>query len=330
MSKIKRIIIGVPARNEELTITESLNSIRQSILYSGRVEIVLVVCINGCKDRTLILAKSFQEKHQDIKCEIIQSGEGLVNAQREIVKKYPADVYIFPDADSTIDEKSIELLLLNLENDPECVVAYAKTITLENRHNKSIFQKIGFLYDSQKILTPRYYFHGRLFATKEWFFPENKEILDRAMRNSYTRELLKYSEKNIFLYADDIFMSSYILDKYGQRAIKQIEDAHCFSYTVGSFRDWLNTYRRRNIEMEKMCRWFPEYNYLWPLLNRKTDWQKWLKASLVDRLRWIVFLSMKMVFYVYLNIELLFVKFNSFKPRGQWQVTATTKNEIHQ
>jgi len=325
MSKIKKIIVGLPARNEESAITKCLESVRESILYSGRSNTTLVVCLNGCTDKTPALVETFQERYQDIRCEVIQSNEGLVNAQREIVKKYPADVYVFSDSDSTIDQRSIELLLSNLEKHSEVVVAYAKTAPLEKLDNKSIFYKLGLLYDSQKMLRPRHYFHGRLFATRDWFLPPNEEILKRAMKNDYTRELLKYSEKDILLYADDVFMSSYILDRYGRGAILQVEDARCYSWPVGSFHDWLNTYRRRNIEMEKMYRWFPEYNYLWPWLNRRTGWRNWLKASLTNKILWLAFMMMRGGLYLHVRAELLLIMFKWFRPKGQWQVTTTTK-----
>ena len=138
MSKIKKIIVGLPARNEESAITKCLESVRESILYSGRSNTTLVVCLNGCTDKTPALVETFQERYQDIRCEVIQSNEGLVNAQREIVKKYPADVYVFSDSDSTIDQRSIELLLSNLEKHSEVVVAYAKTAPLEKLDNKTM------------------------------------------------------------------------------------------------------------------------------------------------------------------------------------------------
>ncbi len=328
MPQIRTITIGLPARNEERTITKSMESLRDAMHYSGRENMRLVVCINGCTDQTLSKAELFRAQYADITCDIIMGTEGLVNAQRMIVEKYPADVYIFPDADNVIDKKAIALLLTEMEQHPEVIVAYGRTISLENTENRSLFYKMGLLYDSQKLLTPRHYFHGRLFATKDWFIPKEEDILVRATKNPYCRELLRYSQPHILLYADDVFMSSYIIDRYGRGAIRQVDDAHCYSWTVGSFRDWLYVYRRRNIEMEKMYRWFPEYNYLWPLLNRKTDWQKWQKAPISSKCLWLIFRVMQTYFLLYLKTELFLIKFHWFHPGSQWQVTQTTKNEV--
>jgi hypothetical protein len=184
---------------------------------------------------------------------------------------------------------------------------------------------LGILYDSQTMLSKRYYFHGRLFATKKWYFPSNEEILRRARLNKHNEVMLKYRSDGILLSADDIFMSSYIMDGWGLSAIKQVEDALCYSWPVGSFRDWLNTYRRRNIEMEKMYRWFPEYDYLKPYLDRHTDWNKWLRASLYNKMLWLLFILMKAAFALWLRTELFLLNFDFYRPPKQWFATSTTK-----
>jgi len=304
MSKTKNIVVGLAARNEEENIIDSLSSIKKAILYTNLPSVKLAICLNGCVDRTPELAQRFQKENPDIDCVIINSEEGLVSAQRKIVQQFPADVYVFSDADSVIDKKSISLLLAELDNNPQTIVAYAKTTPLLDKTNKSIFHKIALLYDSQELLTKRYYFHGRLFATKEWFFPDSATILKRAMASKYTRELLRYCKKDILLFADDIFMSSYFIHQYGLQSIKQVEAVRCYSWSVGSLIDWFNAYRRRNIEMEKMYRWFPEYNYLKPYLNRKTDRQKWLLTSWKNKILWLIYLIMKTFFYLYLKYEL--------------------------
>jgi predicted MPP superfamily phosphohydrolase len=77
--------------------------------------------------------------------------------------------------------------------------------------------------------------------------------------------------------------------------------------------------------MEKMHRWFPEYNYLWPYLNRRTDWNKWQKSKLKEKAIWICYLLMKLVLSVYLKFEFFLLKFEFYQPTKQWKTTATTK-----
>lgn len=330
MRKIETIIVGLPVRNEEKSLYNNLKSIRNAILTSNEMDIRLIICINGCTDSSEVIAKKFKKNYPDIGCEIIKSNEGVVNAQRKIVKFYKADAYVFSDSDSIIDKHSIKLLLQALRLDPNLFVAYAKTKSLYDQKNKSFFYKIGILYDSQKLLTKRYYFHGRLFATKEWFMPADTDVLKRAKYNKKNSVLLKYYKNGILLAADDILMSSYFMHKYGLKSIKQIDDAVCYSWSVGSLKDWFNTYRRRNIEMEKMYRWFPEYNYLKPYLNRRTDWKKWLGAKIGDKILWTIFFLMRGAFVILFSSELFLINLYFYQPRKQWHITTTTKKSLYE
>ncbi len=324
-----QVTIGLPTINQAFNIEHALNSIIMAVNFVQIKNYILVVCANGCTDNTEAVVYSFIKNHPQINCQLITSNPGVVNAQRKIVQNYPADIFIFPDDDGQIDKKSIKLLLDELKN-PKTIVAYAKSLSLKDNSKKqsSLAEKMGLLYDSQNMLTSREYFHGRLFATKDWHVPDDVEILKRAQKNKHNSEILKYCRNNILLAADDIYMSSYIMDKYGLEAIKQVAMAHCYSWPVATFYDWLNIYRRRNIEMEKMNRWFPEYNYLWSHLNRKTDWSKWLKAGLGDKFIWLSYLFMRGLFFVYLKIEFLLLKTGFYEPPEQWKTTKSTKKKI--
>lgn len=322
------IVVGLPVRNEEQSLLAALNSIRKAMISAREDNIRLVICCNGCSDHSLEIAKSFLQNNSDITIDVIESEEGLVNAQRTIVNSFPADIYVFPDSDNVIDEQSIFCLLQELHKNPKTIVAYGKTISLPDSQNRSPFHSMGLLYDSQKMLTKRHYFHGRLFATRDWYIPTNAEIYARATVSARATKLLKYCTASILLSADDIYMSSYIMDKYGKDSIIQVEDATCYSWPVASFHDWYHVYRRRNIEMEKMYRWYPEFNYLKPYLDRRTDWRKWIDASFGDKTMWLGFLTMRGIFFVSLSIELLLLSMPMYWPLPQWNVTKTTKKKV--
>lgn len=329
MRKIETVVVGLPVKNEGKSLYNSLESIRNAIIASNEKDIKLIICINGCTDASEDIAKRFKGDFSDISCEIINSDEGLVNAQRGIVESYKADAYVFPDADSIIDEVSIKLLLQALRLNPTLVVVYARTRALHDRKNKSIFYKMGLLYDSQKYLTKRHYFHGRLFATTDWFVPVDADVLMRAKSNKDRSVLLRYCKNGILFSVEDIFMSSYFIHKYGLSSIMQINDAICYSWSVGSLSDWINTYRRRNIEMEKMYRWFPEYAYLKPYLNRHTDWRKIFRAKASDIILWTLFILMRFLLAAFLSLELWLINFDFYKPRKQWVTTSTSKKSFH-
>jgi glycosyltransferase involved in cell wall biosynthesis len=327
MPQVEKIVVGLAVRNEEKSLFSCLESVRKAMIFSKEPHMHLVVCLNGCTDNSELEAKKFGEKYSDIPYNIIESEEGLVNAQRTIVKSFPADIYIFPDADNVIEVSSIKLLLDTLRNNKNLKVVYAKTIPMPiPDKNCSLFYKIGLLYDSRALLTKRFYFHGRLFATREWRFPSNEEILKRAKSKKADSFLLKYIKGSTALFADDVWMSAYFIHKYGLDSIAQVNEAVCYSWPVGSLKDWFNVYRRINIEKEKIFRWFPEYRPLKKYLTRRTDWFKWLKADLGGKLLWLIFLLMKGCFYLWLRAEFLLARLPFYFPKDQWLVAKSTKN----
>ncbi|MFA6593900.1 MAG: glycosyltransferase family A protein [Candidatus Buchananbacteria bacterium] len=328
--KKSKLIVGLPTRHEEATIYNALKSISEAIFYTQIQDYRLVVCINGCSDKTPKIVNDFIKDFPHINCTVIESQPGLVNAQRKIVELFPAEVHVFPDADGRIKKDAIKLLLDELNKDKKLMVVYAKTVSLIDKDGRlPLVRKMGILYDSQKMLTPRRYFHGRLFAVKKWYLPPDTEVLKRAQANKNSRELLKYCKKQPLLSADDILMSSYFIDKYGFASIKQVSRAHCYAWPIGSFVDWLNVYRRRNIEVEKIKRWYPEYNYLWPLIDRYTDWRKWRQADFFDKMLWLLYLLMKGIFFCYLQIEFLLLKLGFYEPPEQWKTTISTKKRFN-
>ncbi|MEK9175232.1 MAG: HAD hydrolase family protein [Patescibacteria group bacterium] len=326
--QLYEVVVGLPVRNEEASLFGALESIRIATHACDEASLKLVVCINGCIDRSQEIAETFMAKYSDIDMDIIHSAEGLVRAQAEIVCLYPASIYIFPDSDNLIEEKALLYLLRELKEKKRTIVTYAKTISIKDPSNSSPFYALGMLYESQTMLSKRYYFHGRLFATRKWTFPSDEEILQRAHATHRGELLLKYCNRDILLSADDIYLSSYIMHTYGLDAISQVRDSHCYSYPIGSFRDWHNVYRRRNIEMEKMYRWFPEWNYLKPYLNRRTDWKKWLQSSFSKKALWLLYLGMKGLFWLALRIEFWCLHLTMFYPVSQWLVTSSTKKNI--
>jgi glycosyltransferase involved in cell wall biosynthesis len=322
------ITIGLPVRNEEKSISECLSSIRAAMYEADIVkDTPLVVCINGCSDNTEKLVRDFQKKFSDIRVEIIQSEEGLVNAQRKIVELYPAEIHIFPDGDNIIGAHSIKNILSAFARDKNTVVAYARTVPITRGNRISIFGRMGHLYDEQRMLHQRKYFHGRLFATRDWYIPKYEEIAARARKNATGAHLLKYTKGTTLLYADDVFMSNYILHTYGSNAICQVDDAECFSFPVGSLFDWWNVHRRTGIEVEKIRQWFPEYRYLNLHKKRKTDWKKWRAAPGKEKMLWLLFLVMRATLSWVVKVELLCARLPWFRPSDQWKATISTKRK---
>lgn len=332
MNKIK-ITIGICARNEDKNIVNCLESVRKNIMFLSNFDVKVVINVNGSTDKTESYVEDYIINKKLTDFFIINTGENLVEAQRNIVENFKSDFQIFIDADVILDEQTITKLIEVLIRTDKIVV-YADYVP--QRHNfkkwnilKRSIQALSILYDTNYSLqTKRYYLHGRVFATKDWFAPTIEESISRA-ENSKLFLIKNLPQKQKTLIIDDVYYSSYILDKYGLNSIERIEKAYVYYYPICTLRDMYKIYRRRNLEMIKLTNLYPEYNYLLPYLNRKTIWYNLLfKTSFNDKVLWVLWMILKKSYKFILILELVKVYLGKDKNFQQWLIPETSKAKI--
>jgi len=314
-----QITIGIPARNEESgTIFSCLLWLRRAVKKVEDKKITITVCLNCEYDKTEKEIIRFNDTYRDTKVEIVYSEPGIINAQRKMVQSFPAEIYMFLDGDSTVSENSISLLVKALDQDKSLSVAYAQPLPLRRKH-RGLIEKIHILYNSQMFLTKRYYFHGRLFAIRDWYFPDSYKC-DKK------RPLL--DQFGYFLSLDDIFLSYYSLDKHGINSIREVKAAHCYAWPIASCSDWYKIYRRTEIENIKVRYLCPEYTGLIKKCRRRTNWKQFLRAPLEKKTLWLGYLLMRSIFCLIFNFEFILIKMRIYKPTTQWETAWSTKKEI--
>lgn len=239
-NKDKRVVIGVCARNEESCIISTLESIRNSANNAGLVSWCLVVCANGCSDNTIPNIQVWQSKNPEIPCVLLIRDQGsLVEAQREIFKYKTRLGYtdlIFFGADILADISCVgELLKYSSDNQVQAV--YAISIPI-NKTRETLVERALNQYDvSPTIFSVRKHLHGRAFLIKDWYIPETIPPL----------------------FVDDVFLSFYLLEKYGAKSIVRVPSAKVYFHQIASYKDFFNTYRRRNNELRKCFKLFPSF-----------------------------------------------------------------------
>lgn len=327
-NKREKIIVGVCAKNEEGTILACLNAIYFALQQlSNRWNPRVVVNVNHSTDKTRELVNGFVNHKSDFT--VINRGGNLVEAQRAIVNGFPGKYYIFVDADTLIENEAIKELVATMENNHMLAAAYAHYTPHEGKG--FIWPRIvNVVYDTQpQLQSHRYYLHGRVFITKDWYFPEWGEMQDRVKKSSSI--LIKnLSAGDRRLIADDIFLSSYLLDKYGIHSIQQVHTAKACYEPVHTLKDFYRGYRRRNLEMKKMVELYPEFNYLLPFLNRKVNWGGFFfKSSFMVQAVWLYFMLQRFIFSMLLKLEFssIILDLNS-KEFRQWVPTETSKFSI--
>ncbi|MBU0974566.1 MAG: glycosyltransferase [Patescibacteria group bacterium] len=325
MANEKKIVIGVCAKNEENTILACLNSIHFALKkLSRRWKVFVVVNVNSSNDRTRELVNGFVNQH--VSFTVINNGGNLVEAQRAVVNRFSGKYHIFIDADTLLDSETIKELVDTLEKNNSLAAAYASYIPHKNKN--FIWPRIvNVVYDTQtQLQSLRYYLHGRIFITRDWYFPERQEMRDRVKKCSSIL-INRLSAKDQLLMVDDIFLSSYLLDKYGVHSIKQVPTAKAYYEPVHTIKDFYRGYRRRNLEMKKITELYPEFNYLLPFLNRKVNWGAFfLRSSFKVQIVWLYFIIQRWIFFLLLKLELasIIMGLNS-KNFHQWVVTDTSK-----
>lgn len=280
------IAIGICARNEESCIIQTLDSIVTSAFrVSTLSHWPIFICTNGCTDGTVDLVKSWIDRNPKVVSFLINlERANLVEGQREISNKAKSlgiNTIIFFDADLVVDPECIsELLTVSQSNTVKA--AYAVSIPVENK-NKTLVERALNQYDlSPTAFTERKHLHGRAFLIKDWDIPET----------------------NPKLLADDIYLSFFLLKKYGIDSIVRVPQAKVYFNQVKTFTDFYNAYRRRRIEVEKCLTLFPEFQILPPeQVNRKFLWNKAVVESMGRIFLWLVLLLLRMISKIRFNRE---------------------------
>lgn len=117
--------LGIPAHNEEASIARMLARVFKSIAWKnhqGRREVI--VCANGCSDKTPEVVRTLQQVHPEIK--LIEISKKSKNAAWEALvhaSNSKAENVFFADADVLIFPKSFDALERALEKNPSVVIA---------------------------------------------------------------------------------------------------------------------------------------------------------------------------------------------------------------
>lgn len=309
--------IGICAKNEENLIFDCLGSVEES-LESFVKKPEIIICINQTTDNTKNEVKKFA-KRSKIKIKIIFA-KNLIESQRKIWNSAKNKPVVFIDADVKIAKNAIFELLRPMQKNAKIMISYAESKYVWPK-NPTLVSRIYKLYTSEKLLYSRRYFHGRMFAIRDWNIPPQNEILARAEKG---KSLLKYGRG---IMTDDIILSFYIIKKYGEDSIFQVKNPQVFSRPIEGFSEWREMYRRANIELVKIMKWFPEYRKFGKM-PRKTNWRKFAKVNFCEKFYWSLYILLKFIWRISLGIELTFTRCGFIKAKEQWKVSNSTKRKF--
>ncbi len=266
------ILIAITAKNEELTIRDTIVSIRFAIVAAEQalgVSYELNVVLNDSTDKTV------ENIPPDIS--IITTVGGIVEAQRAVANM--TSFVIFSDADILVSPEALIEVTRAMKDDSDLAVAYPNKIPL-NPVNSSWLAKALYTYNKNHgFENTRLHFNGKFFAIRNWDIPKKQ-----AFQNLNGDPL--WSLQNGVI-ADDIYLSKSILFNLGAEAIQQT-DGVIYYQAPASFKGMYQYFRRMKIELKRVELLFPDL-YWHKGAERKTDFAKLKSACSREKFDWMVF-----------------------------------------
>lgn len=269
----RELYICLPVYNEEKHLERCLNSINNATSQLNNYFIKTILCLNGCKDNSLKIAKECIKKYPFLNIKILNSQKGKLAAQEKMLLRVPSNkIVFFIDADTEIDKNSIRIILEEIEKHKELIVVGAfpvarnynglnfwkrlmdRVLNIRSRHPMCEISKLSVreyhslaLTDPQKINTSqeheiksKIFFHGRMFALrskKYWHRPK----------------------KNKGVVGDDSYLPDFIITNYGKNRIRIRYDAIVYFEPFTVLKNHYIAYKRIYFDLKNLKDNFPEF-----------------------------------------------------------------------
>lgn len=243
----------IAAYNEETNILNCLNSINEQNI---NLDLETIICLNGCTDNTEKSILDSQKKFPKLNITLIHSKKGKAHAQNTIVKNITNIniPLVFVDADVTLDKDCTKILLDDINNIENLIVAGAWPIPVE-QNNLTIWK--NFLY---KVLHIRAFYPESEISSNDVSIYKNYAIKrpqptispESEMRSKIYFHGRTFMLKNSSFFhlpedintADDTFLPNFIHTKYGPGTIRTRFDAITYYKPYLSLKEHYNAYRR--------------------------------------------------------------------------------------
>lgn len=131
------VTIAVPCWNEEKTLAGTLDSLLA--LEYPKDKLSIIVVDDGSTDRTLLIARSYEDAHPDQITAITKENGGKHTAVNLALSQAKGELFGCLDADSFVDKKALAIIAAYFVNHKE---AMAVTPCIHIRSPKTIIQRI--------------------------------------------------------------------------------------------------------------------------------------------------------------------------------------------
>ena len=237
----------------------------------------ILVCLNGCTDKTEKIVKNLQKNYFN-NLKIIYAKKGKLNAHKKIVDNinHKNEIF-FCDADVLVPGKSILAILNEFKKNKKVKIVSAYPYTLKSNktkfHQKIIYNVLNLKRIHPKIEVAkrdvskfhgkvkdkflkrsRIYFHGRFFCIK------NREIYGFPKRGSRIR-------------GDDTFLTRVVLSKFGPGSIKVLFNSLVYCAPLHSIQAYLRSWYRIRKDIDMIKKEYPEFNEINNHVEMTLNWE---------------------------------------------------------
>ena len=288
------ISIGIAAYNEENNIKECLNYLNEQLSKIGLLKKTeIIVCLNGCTDKTEKIVKKFQKNYSN-NLKIVYAKKGKLNAHKKITENINHEnIIFFCDADVLIPGKSILTILEEFKKNKKVKIVSAYPYALESNKTK-LHQKIIYNVLNLKRIHPkievakrdvskfhenikdqflkrsRIYFHGRFFGIKN--------------KGTY-----KFPKEGSRIRGDDTFLTRAVLSKFGPGSIKVLFDSPVYCVPLYSVKEHLNSEYRIKKDIDMIKKEYPEFKEINNHIEMTLNWEHYKTLNMKNKFYTLLF-----------------------------------------
>jgi glycosyltransferase involved in cell wall biosynthesis len=267
---MKEFVIIIPAYNEENSIKSCIEAIFESSIYAKeRWNYLLkrvLVCINGCTDKTEDIVKAIQK--EDERIEIIYSKKWCVDANIALYQKVQRDYedrfIIKVDADVKLKFDCIFLLLNEFKLNSNLIISWGhpipekiKKINIYNKLIAKVFSIRSQYYQSEISINDLSEYHQGYGDASEWVFKSKIYFHGRIF--SVRDPSFLFLDKNQIW--DDVFLAAYLYHIHWPWIIHVNYEANCFYVPYNTLSHYWKVYKRISEDLKILCKnpYFSDY-----------------------------------------------------------------------
>lgn len=122
-----KVTVGIPVYNEELNISSTLDS----LLEQDYNNFEILISDNKSTDKTVEIIEKFIQKHSKIRLLRNEVNVGALENWNRLIRKADGKYFMIAGSHDLLSNNYISSLVESLENNPNAVLAYAKTIWID-------------------------------------------------------------------------------------------------------------------------------------------------------------------------------------------------------